>query len=56
MSAETQTTATREEIDKARELHGSNDIEIDQDPAVSHASGGYWVQAWLWVPDGVTRN
>jgi molybdopterin synthase catalytic subunit len=27
----------------------NNDIEIDEDPAVSIADGGAWVAAWVWV-------
>lgn len=28
----------------------SDDIEIDDNPAVSIAENGTWVNAWLWVP------
>lgn len=40
-------------IEKARELHckGSDeDIEIDDDAALSRADDGTWVGGWLWVP------
>jgi hypothetical protein len=43
-------TATDEQLDAARKLYRSNEIEIDDDAAISQADDGYWVQAWVWVP------
>lgn len=30
--------------------YGSEDVEIDDDPATSEAEGGVWVSAWVWIP------
>jgi hypothetical protein len=35
----------------ARELYGSDDIEIDDDAKISEADKGTWVAAWVWVPE-----
>ncbi len=36
--------------DLAREIHGSDEIEIDDEGAgTSPADDGTWVQAWVWV-------
>lgn len=45
--------ATPDERDRAWHLHGSDDIEIDDNALASRADGehGVWVQGWLWVPD-----
>lgn len=40
-------------IEAARNAYcmgSDNDIEIDDEPALSHADSGCWVQAWVWVP------
>lgn len=40
-------------IDAARTIYSAdsnNNIEVDANPALSHADGGTWVAAWLWVP------
>lgn len=43
--------ATPEQIERAREEHGSDEINIDSDAEVSDAGEeGYWVQAWVWLP------
>jgi hypothetical protein len=42
--------ATPELIQRATEMYGSDDIEIDDDASVSEATNGAWVQAWVWVP------
>lgn len=44
--------ATPEQIDQARDIHQSNDVEINDDAGVSEADNGFWVQAWVWVPTG----
>mgnify|MGYP003145568405 CR=1 FL=1 len=47
-------SASAEEIEAARELHGSDEIEIDDDAYRSRAeedADGTWVSGWLWVPD-----
>lgn len=44
--------ATQEQVDRANELHGSNEVEIDQGAFLSPADGGFWVSAWVWVPGG----
>lgn len=35
----------------ARQHHGSDDCEIDQDAEVLFTDEGAWVQAWVWVPE-----
>lgn len=54
-------TATAGEIERARDMIGrSDDINIDEDAIVSIVEpdedglgGGYWIQAWVWVPTGI---
>ena len=53
-------TATQEQLELARALSVSDDIQIDDDARISEVEpdedgigGGYWIQAWLWVPTGV---
>lgn len=29
----------------------TDDLEIDDDPMVSWADGGVWVNAWVWIDD-----
>jgi hypothetical protein len=36
-------------IEQAREDYAVDEIEIDDEPAVSAGDDGRWVQAWLWV-------
>ena len=31
------------------DLQSNNDIEIDEEPAVSAAEEGAWIAAWVWV-------
>ena len=39
-------------IDRARELYGSNELEIDDDAALSDGDDdGTWVAAWVWLAD-----
>lgn len=40
------------QIEAARGEHGSDEIEIDDDAALSDPAdgSGYWVSAWVWVP------
>jgi len=35
----------------ATEIHAGNDLQIDEDPALTPADGGCWVEAWVWVSD-----
>ena len=39
------------EIEEARQIHASDEINIDDNAGISHADGGFWVQAWVWVED-----
>lgn len=41
--------ATPEEIAEARELYGSDELEIDEGAEASRGEGGLWVQAWVWL-------
>ncbi len=43
--------ATDLQLARARELHGSNEVNIDSDAGTSDPEdgSGYWVQAWVWV-------
>lgn len=44
--------ATPEQIDRASELYGSDEITIDAGARVSEVDDiGVWVQAWVWVPN-----
>lgn len=36
-------------IEKARDIHTSDDVEIDDQPILSIADEGVWVNAWVWV-------
>lgn len=36
--------------DRAREMYGSDEIEVDDDAAFSEADEHVWVQGWLYVP------
>lgn len=38
---------------KAIELYRTDDVEIDElkDEDVSEANSGYWVRAWVWIPE-----
>jgi hypothetical protein len=38
-------------ISRAEEIYCNDDVEIDPDCFLSHADGGLWVSAWVWVPD-----
>lgn len=42
--------ATEELREAARQEHGSDEIEIDEDAGTSPADEGTWVQAWVWLP------
>lgn len=48
--------ATPEELDRARAIYGSDEIEIDEGAFTSRCEeeNGLWVSAWVWVklPDG----
>ena len=44
--------ATEVEITKARQIYGSDDVEIDDNARASRddeEGTGTWVQGWLWV-------
>lgn len=43
------TPAEDHEIEAARDAYADDDLEIDDDAAVSHADDGYWVSAWVWI-------
>lgn len=45
------TAASPEQIEAARDIYASDDIEIDDDALLSNGpeDSGYWVQAWVWV-------
>ena len=56
------TPATEAEIQAARLLHATDEVEVDIDALASHADDekdvmGVWVQAWVWVgkPAAVCR-
>jgi len=44
--------ATPEELDRARAIHGSDEVEIDEGALTSRCEeeNGLWVSAWVWVP------
>ncbi len=43
--------STPEQRAAAREAHGSEEVEIDENAGISDPEdgSGYWVQAWVWV-------
>lgn len=42
--------ATPKQIAEARQLHGSDDINIDSDAKLSICEdGSYWIQAWVFM-------
>lgn len=46
------TIATPALVEKARNIYGSDDIEIDDNALTSRGDDpGTWVQAWVWVYD-----
>lgn len=53
---QTRRTAT-EYVASARQRFttSTNDIEIDDRPRLSYATGGAWVSAWLWVSENGTE-
>jgi hypothetical protein len=42
--------ATDAELDKARELYETDEVNIDGNAEVSPGSDGTWVQAWVLIP------
>jgi hypothetical protein len=38
-------------IQKARDEYTDDELEIDDNPVVSHGDDGVWVSAWVWVSD-----
>lgn len=46
---ETHTPATAAEIQTARDLYQTDDVEIDDNAAVSRTDEGMWVAAWVWI-------
>ncbi len=36
-------------VEKARDLHGSDEVEIDEDAVLSRGDDGVWVAGWLFV-------
>jgi len=50
--AELRTWATQDEVERARNEYGSDDVAIDDDAESSiTAPAGVWVQAWVWLDD-----
>lgn len=47
--------ATPQEIDCARAMYQSSDLQIDNDATTSHAEEHIWVQAWVYVPSHLLR-
>ena len=35
----------------AHDEYGTDEVEIDDEPAIAPADGGTWVAAWVWMPD-----
>jgi len=42
--------ATDAEMDKAREMYQTDDIQIDENAEVSPSGDGTWIQAWVLIP------
>lgn len=47
MKRETQTY--KRLIEKARDIHTNDEVEIDDKPILSVADEGVWVNSWVWV-------
>lgn len=47
MKRETQTH--KRLIEKARDIHTNDEVEIDDKPILSVADEGVWVNSWVWV-------
>jgi hypothetical protein len=43
--------STEEERERARDLYGSDDVEIDENARASRGEGGTWIAAWVWLGD-----
>lgn len=43
-------------LDRAKQQYGSDDIQFDDDAAVSEVDAGYWVSAWVFVPGWMMRG
>lgn len=43
--------ATPEQIESARAIYGSDDINIDDGAGISQSDDGVWVHAWVWLND-----
>jgi hypothetical protein len=41
--------ATPKEIEAAKDVHASDEVNIDSTAWSSRADNGYWVHAWVWV-------
>ena len=37
------------EIERARDMYGSDDIEVNDTALASHTDNGMWVAGWLWL-------
>ena len=48
--------ATCAEIEEAREIHGSDEVELDPGAFASRGDDGFWVSAWVWVPKQMYVN
>ena len=46
------TKADEDLRDVAAERYANDDVEIDDTAYVCEGNGGYWVSAWVWVPEG----
>lgn len=40
---------TPEQIEAARDAHGGDEVNIDDDAYLSDTDEGYWVSAWVWL-------
>ncbi len=43
-------SAAKSIIQSAVQEYECDDIQIENNPRISVADGGAWVQAWVWVP------
>lgn len=43
--------AKPQNIERARELYGDDDVQIDDNATEAWAEDGVWVQAWVWLSD-----
>lgn len=42
-------------LSAARDLYQNDELEFDDDAALSESQGGYWVQGWKWIANSEAK-